>query len=399
MTNVLSLWLTIENPMIKTTLNIDLIKSAMTSSGFNQTKIAEVLSVSKESVSQWLSGDSFPRARHLLKIGELLKLSYSDLVREAADKNEPVFAFRMAHNSEHTEEDLQKVTDIGYSLGKIIPYFNINIFKSILTNPQNTNDYIIKTVKEIKSQYSISSERIDLKDLISIFNGNTAYIVPVLWGDKDNKSNGIHIYLPESNTDWIYINLDSFIYDFKFWLTHELAHLLTPKFEPKEEAEEFADHFAAEFLFPMEQAKAFYEEFGTLKTEDILMNLFMKSADLLISPYTIYKQINRYLLSVGREILAIPSIVDTFRKALPEGNNISVAKYFFKTDEPTPEEYINLINEKFNPSFINALDKYYLTGQLTIGFIKNIFHISLRDAQNILSVIKARKVINSVSSS
>jgi transcriptional regulator with XRE-family HTH domain len=381
--------------MIKAILKTDLIKVTMTKLGFNQAKIADDLSVSKESVSQWLSGDSFPRARHLLKLGELLKLSYSDLVKEEADKNEPVFAFRIAHNSEHTEEDLQKVTEIGYSLEKIIPYFDINIFKSTLTNPQNT----VKTVREIKSKYNIKSERIELNDLISIFNGNTAYIVPVLWGDKDNKSNGIHIYLPESNTDWIYINLDSFIYDFKFWLIHELVHLLTPNFIPKEEAEEFADHFAAEFLFPMEQAKAFYEKISKYNTGKVLINLFRKSEELLISPYTIYKQINRYLISIEKPVYAIPSIVDKFKEALPDGNNISVTKYFLKTDEPTPEEYINLIKEKFNPSFLNALDKYYLTGELTIGFIKNIFHISLQDAQNILSVIKARKFINSDSTS
>jgi transcriptional regulator with XRE-family HTH domain len=382
--------------MIKTTLNLDLITNSMKLLGLNQAKIADVLSVSKESVSQWLSGDSFPRARHLLKLGELLNLSYSDLVREEADKNEPVFAFSIAHNYEHTEEDLQKVTEIGYSLEKIISYFEINTFKFRLTSPLNNNEYIKKTVEEIKGKYGIKSARIGLNDLNLIFNGNAAYIVPVLWGNINNKSNGLHIYLPESNTNWIYINLDSFIYDFKFWLLHEFAHLLTPDFNPAEEAEEFANHFAAEFLFPIGQAKDFYEKISTFDIEKIKVNLFKKAIDLLISPYTIYKQINRYLVSVNKPEYDIPEIVDSFKKSLPGNHNITVTKHLLNTDEPTPEEYLNLINENFNPSFINALDKYYLTGQLSIGFIKNIFHISLQDAQNILSVIKARKLTNSV---
>jgi transcriptional regulator with XRE-family HTH domain len=379
--------------MIKTNLKLPVLLAKMKTLGVNQATIAESLGVSRESVSQWLSGNNFPRARHLLKLGELLKLTYSELVEEISDESEPVFAFSAAHNHEHNEEERQKVKDIGYALEKLIPYINkndeVDYFQKTMVNPKNDINYLQSVVNKIKTDYAIDTI-VYFKDIIRIFDDYNAYVVPVFWGSENNTSNGIHIKLAESRTDWIYINLDSFIYDIKFWLLHELAHMLAPDFQPSSEAEEFANCFAGEFLFPIKWAKDFHNEIKDLSDDEKKEKLFNKGIELLISPYTIYKQVNRLRKLKNLQPYDIPEIVNSFKNFLPTSHVISVTDYFLKTKSPKAEQYLSLFNEQFNSKFVDALSKYYLDKGFSIGFIRNIFHISIQDAQNIFDAIVNR---------
>jgi hypothetical protein len=45
-----------------------------------------------------------------------------------------------------------------------------------------------------------------------------AVLVPVLWGAREHHGNALNIYLPDSQTTWVFVNLDSNIVDFKFWM-------------------------------------------------------------------------------------------------------------------------------------------------------------------------------------
>ncbi|MFA7288561.1 MAG: helix-turn-helix domain-containing protein [Melioribacteraceae bacterium] len=383
--------------MIKTKLNINNITTQQRELGYNQTSIADKLGVSRESVSQWFSGDNFPRARHLLKLGEILQLTYSDLVNETSDGYEPIFAFSAAHKYRHTEEDKQKVTDIGYALEKLIPYLIGDMqnrsFKNTLLSPKNDIEYIEQIVIVLKKKYQIVSH-VAIKDIDKILRDYNAHLVPVLWGSEDNTSNGIHIKLPESGTDWIYINLDSFIYDFKFWILHELAHLLSPDFQPIEESEDFANNFAAEFLFSIKDAKIFYDEIVELNIDDVKIRLFDKGMELLISPYTIYKQVNKYLELNKLQKYDIPEVVNSFMNYLPGDHKKTVAEMFIQKVNSSAKEYLTLIETEFDDLFVNALMSYYRNEKFSIGFIRNIFHISLQDAQNIFDeIVKRNKTV------
>jgi transcriptional regulator with XRE-family HTH domain len=376
--------------MLKQRLNHSLINQKLKSSGLNQADLAKKLDVSRESVSNWFSEDSFPRPRHLLALSNLLDLDYSEMVIEEPDENEPVYAFRKVHDTVHSAEEVEEVKEIGYSLEKLIPFIKLNSFKTTLSNPKNNVFYMSEIVKDFKNRFDIKSTLIEFEEIQKIFSGCNAFVIPVLWGESENKTNSIHIHLPESMTDWIYINLDSFIYDYKFWMIHELSHLITPEIKDELESESFADNFAAEFLFPLDEAEIFVKSLKSFNTEDILPLLFNKAIDLYISPYTIYKQINKYLHSVDHELIDIPKIVDTFKEKLLLKKNITLTEFFFNKKLPEPEEYVNLIEKYFSKDFISALKSYSINESFSVGFVQNIFHISLLDARNIYLVLKQR---------
>jgi transcriptional regulator with XRE-family HTH domain len=376
--------------MIKQRLNRSRINEKLKSSGLNQSDIAKELDISRESVSKWFSEDSFPRPRHLLALGNFLDLDYSEVVIEEPDENEPVYAFRKVHDTVHSEEDFEKVKEIGYSLEKLIPFIKLNSFKTTLSNPKNNIPYISDIVKVFKSKFNIKSTLIEFEEIQKIFTGCNAFVIPVLWGESENKTNGVHIHLPESMTDWIYINLDSFINDYKFWMIHELSHLISSEIKDELESESFADNFAAEFLFPLNEAEVLVKSLKSFNTEDILPRLFDKAVELIISPYTIYKQVNKYLLSINHELIDIPKIVDTFKEYLPDNKNITLAEHFFNKKLPEPEEFVNLIEKYFSKDFINALKSYSINERFSVGFVQNIFHISLLDAKSIYLVLKHR---------
>ncbi len=63
-------------------LNKKNIKTKCRQVGFNQAIIAKKLNVTRETVSQWLKNKKFPRPNHLLMLGKLLNLEYSEIVND-----------------------------------------------------------------------------------------------------------------------------------------------------------------------------------------------------------------------------------------------------------------------------------------------------------------------------
>ena len=176
-------------------------------------------------------------------------------------------------------------------------------------------------------------------------------------------------------------------------MLHELCHLISSDIKERY-SEEFADYFAAEFLFPIAAAEIFFKSLQSTRKEDILAQLFEKALELFISPYTIYKQINRNLKSANLDEINILKVSDTFKESLRPDQNITLTELFLKKKNPEPEEYINLIESNFSKEFINALVAYSDNERFSVGFVQNIFHISLQDAKNIYLVIKARGLKN-----
>jgi len=91
-----------------------------------------------------------------------------------------------------------------------------------------------KVAKRVRERIAVrEGEEIRFDHLIGFFNELQAVIIPVLWGNKENHENALHIYLPESMTTWIYLNLDCRMHDFKFWMAHELGHIHAPTLQAK----------------------------------------------------------------------------------------------------------------------------------------------------------------------
>ena len=242
-------------------LNIPTLEAAMSKKGFNQSSLSEQLGVSREAVSKWLKQASFPRPDKLLRLGMLLGLSFGELVTELDDKA-PVVAFRKKKGTKTKGEDFQKFVGMGRYLSELVPYLPFdNLAKPpVLKNPVLEYDYLQQVSAKVRQDINVdATASLDFKHLIRHFRNLQAVLIPVMWGEKNRHENATHVYLPESMTTWIYLNLDVNIHDFKFWMAHELGHALAPDLRG-DEGEDFADAFAGALLFPDPLAKQCYED-------------------------------------------------------------------------------------------------------------------------------------------
>lgn len=75
--------------------------------GMSQENLAEAIGVSRQAVSKWESGLSYPELDKLVKISELFHISLDQLVKDTPVFNEPVFdrpAFNETQDQNHNED-------------------------------------------------------------------------------------------------------------------------------------------------------------------------------------------------------------------------------------------------------------------------------------------------------
>ncbi len=241
-------------------LNTPAIQDAMEASGLNAANLAKKIGVSRESVSKWLKGESYPRPDKLLKLALTLQLKREQIVQPAQPAIEPVIAFRKRGSTKTTVRHKSNAREMGYLLKPLVEYlpFDQLIGPATLKQPKLDYGYLQNLVEEIRQEMGVSAmEEITYRHLIKRFQDMQTVLIPVLWGAKDRHENALHIFLPDSKTTWIYLNLDSEAHDFKFWMAHELGHVLAPDLRD-DEGEDFADAFAGVLLFPENLAKKTY---------------------------------------------------------------------------------------------------------------------------------------------
>ncbi len=204
-----------------------------------------------------------------------------------------------------------------------------------------------------------------------------------MWGDKDQHKNALRIFLPDSKTTLIYLNLDSEVHDFKFWMAHELGHVYAPSLNDNE-AEEFADAFASALLFPESLAKKAYKKLIRLLPSKGKQINYIKSLakDYTISPITIYKEINKYAryndlgaINLGSGVYGAAT---NFNKSY-----LTLSESLFHQAKPNAKEYIAVAKKEFSTPFFDSLRKYLSTQCKNAGFIQTILDIPLLDAKEI----------------
>lgn len=364
-------------------LNTNNINKAMNSSGMNAAKLANTLGVSREAVSKWLNNKSFPRPDKLLKLSLSLSLRYEDLIIQK-NKNDPRVAFRKKGNVKITKLHIKNAKEIGYLLKPLVKYLPFNKFESpsILKKPVNEYSYLSEYASQIRIEAGLdNSSVLDYKHLIKFFNDRQTVLIPVLWGKKDTHENAIHIYLPDSETTWVYLNLDVEVHDLKFWMAHELGHVLTPDLLGNE-AEDFADNFASSVLFPHNLSKNAYKKVIASSNIGAQINLIKKIAEHhTISPITVFKQINNYAEYKQLKPLNIPSIYGAARNL--SKNYYSVSEALFNNKKPSPKEYIKLASDSFNSPFFSVLKKYIADEKAGPGYIQSVLKTTFLDAKEL----------------
>ena len=371
-------------------LNTDKAQQAIDKAGLTQTAVADALGVSREAVSQWLSAKSFPRPNKLLQLGKLLNLAFDELVIKE-DPFMPKVAFRKMKGTKTKDHHIEKAQEIGRFLRHLVAYLPFNTLEMppVLKFPSCDYDYLRTVTVKVREDINLSStECVDFTHLIRRFGDLQAVVVPVMWGSKQRHENAVHIFLPDSQSTWVYLNLDTNIHDFKFWMAHELGHCLSPGLEG-DAAEDFADAFAASLLYPHELAEKAYISIRSQSTPAAKISRVVDLADqLAISPYTVLGQVNKYAVAAGKPEIklsnAFHGAVTNFNKRY---KNLSEALFgdaeLDDHGKPSAREYIAKAEDAFETPFFELLRKYLKEHDKGPGFVQTVLDMPLLDARSI----------------
>jgi len=371
-------------------LNTTKALKAIEKAGLTQTAVAKALDVSKEAVSQWLNAKSFPRPNKLLQLGKLLGLSFDDLVIKE-EPNAPKVAFRKMRSTKTKDHHIEKAKEIGRFLRHLVPYlpFDTIAMPPVLKTPNCDYDYLRTVTAKLRKEINLGAEEcVDFTHLIRRFSELQAVVVPVLWGAKKRHENAVHIYLPDSGSTWVYLNLDTNIHDFKFWMAHELGHSLSPSLAG-DEAEDFADAFAASLLYPHELAEQAYEVLIKKPSVAARINtLKLMAEQQVISPNTILQQVNKYAKQLNKVEIEMGNsffgAVTNFNQQFP---NLSEALFgdteLDEHGKPSAREYIERAESAFETPFFDLLRKYLKEHDKGPGFVQTVLDMPLLDARSI----------------
>jgi hypothetical protein len=120
---------------------------------------------------------------------------------------------------------------MGRRLRHLVPYLPFDRFvrPPTLKQPSTDYHYLQDLAAQVRREIGVvDGKALDFHHLIKRFQHLQTVLVPVLWGHKEKHENALHIFLPDSTTTWVYLNLDVEVHDFKFWMAHELGHVLPP---------------------------------------------------------------------------------------------------------------------------------------------------------------------------
>jgi hypothetical protein len=283
---------------------------------------------------------------------------------------------------------------MGRFLKPLVGYVDVDEFigPPSLKHPSCNYRYVQDLAARIRRDLNIAEKTaFHFTDLIKLFRDHQAVIIPTLWGRKARHENAIHIHLPESQTTWIYLNLDVEVHDFKFWMAHELAHVLTLdllRANRIEEAEDFADAFAGALVFPEPLAEGAYGEYKTCRTEQRRLNVLGKWAEEhIISPLSVYKEIENFATASKAPFTplsdaALFAFIAAFNKRYP-----TLGESFFDHKTPTADQFMRVVQEAFETKVFSALGQYVREKKPAAGAIATILGVSRMDALGYLEAL------------
>lgn len=368
---------------MKKQIDSAVFQTSLANAGLNAAQLAKKLGVSREAVSKWQRGDSFPKPDKLLRLGMILNQPYQALVQEPTAVNEPRVAYRAKANRKTTDDHVVWAKAAGTRLRDLVLYLPAERTRPpVLKAPSIDYAYVQAVAADVREEMDVTKTgKIGIQDFIIQFTDLDAVLIPVFWGERQQHGNAMHAYLPDSMTTWIWLNLDSRMHDFMFWMAHELGHAYSPDMEG-DEAEDFADLFAQSLLFPGTAAKRMYGCLSQMRTMQERWSAVVGEArKRLISPYTIIKALQSYAKHNGLDEIKFGDVgarLTRFNRSIK-----TVAEFLFKGKNPEPGEYISVCSEAFGTPFFSALQELSKKNKLAPPFLTTTMDVSLIDAKAI----------------
>jgi transcriptional regulator with XRE-family HTH domain len=363
----------------------DSVRSALAAKGWDQKKLAEALGVSGQAVTNWMKGADFPRPATLLKLATTLALSFEELV-QSDTTDQPVIAFRKKGAAKTTDEHVLHARAMGAMLKPLVTHLPVR--QSLRTQISETSlayESLQATAAAVRAKLGIGPEAVlSYEHLIGQFAKNDAVIVPVMWGAKKTHENALHILLPAEKVTFVYLNLDTHLEDFKFWMAHELAHVFTPALAGKDEGEDFADAFAGALLFPKELAHRVYASASHRRTPSSVIGALHDFAhEHTISLFSVFNEVSKYAQAQGLPPLKVtPQQVHAARNSGNVRGEL-VSATLFRPLPPEPAVYIAAARTVFKSAFFPALQALLRERGTGAGYVQQVMSVPLADAQAI----------------
>lgn len=370
------------------TLQISRIQERLEERGLNQSALAIQLGLSRAAVSKWLKGSAFPRPAELLKLGKLLDLGFKELVETESATPAPLVAFRKRAGTKTTDGHTDKAREMGRLLEALVPHLGHDRFVTPvrLKNPVLEYRYLQELVTKERLELNLDpGNPIDFPDLIGRFSQLQAVLVPVMWGRKSGHANALHIYLPQSQTTWVLLNLDSELHDFKFWMAHELGHVLSVGLLEAgkiEAAEDFADAFAGALLFPAEAAGRWIDRYRRSKSPPARVKVLLEAAqEYVISPLSVYKELEKFAEAEDGQFETLDPRLLHARISEFNGRFKTISEMLFDGEKPSADHYMRRAIEVFDTQVFRALGEREAEAELSESVISRMFDIPLVDAK------------------
>jgi hypothetical protein len=209
----------------------------------------------------------------------------------------------------------------------------------------------------------------------------------VFWGAKDVPLQAMYVRLPDSDIHWLYANLDAAAVDVRFWLLHEIAHIIRRHpHDPDESEEAFADAFAAEVLFPAAQAADFLH-FHVLDATRQLRTIQRLAQARGISSVTVYRQVNHVLERGGYPRLQLDGLV--YPQALAQAMSAPTwADGLFGGGVTTGRLFVNICSERLGTPVFRLAAQEIAEKHRGHGFIERVFQCGSADAMTLHQALK-----------
>lgn len=357
------------------------LQQALEEQGWTQSKLAEKVGVSAQSVTNWIQGEGFPRPATLLKLATLLRLSFEQLVH-TEEKDRPVVAFRKKGSAKTTDAHIRKASEIGMLLKPLVPYLpEMQVLRTLITSPSTEYNKLQTAISQTRARLGLGDHAVlRYEQLIGEFADCGAILIPVLWGNKGNHENAMHIRLPTEDVTFIFVNLDTRVEDFKFWMAHELAHVFTPDLAGTTEGEDYADAFAGSLLFPRACAESAYADASRKRSATGEIDALLQHAhDHSISLNTVFQRVKEFTAFAKLPALSVDDrAIHMVRNSIP-GPLVSEA--LFDPMPPSPQQFIANAENNFRSTFFQALKQMIMDKGTEAGYLQQILDLSIGDAQ------------------
>lgn len=361
-------------------LNSGAIQSVLAERGITQKQLASAVGTSSQAVTNWLKGKDFPRPASLLKLATTLGLTFDQLV-QTSTAGRPVIAYRKKANTKTTDAHIAKAEGIGMLLKPLVTHLpELQALRTLITSPSTDYDKLQIAASQTRIRLGIGEQAVlGYEHLIGEFKECGAILVPVLWGSKGNHENALHIRLPQEDVTFIFLNLDTRLEDFKFWMAHELAHVLTPELSGKNEGEDFADAFAGALLYPKACAEQAYRAATQQPSAHLAIEVLRQQADThMISLNTVFQQVQQY--AQASNLMTLPIAEKNIHMLRNSLRGPLVSETMFDPMPPSPQRYIAACEKTFQTGFFHALKSMIHTSGTGASYVQQVLDTSLQDA-------------------